>query len=173
MKLSGKQIGQIQDALLDAFSTRDALRMLATIELDENLDAIAGERILRVVAFNLVTWAAAEDCVLALIQGACRQNEGNATLQQLTQAADVPFAPADFTREPWLPPRPPKPGGGLLRLWPHLPPGFGPRGRARTHARPRAGDLPELQPGRYRDYAAPQGRSGGAGAAGSGNSTRG
>ena len=113
MKLSGKQIGQIQDALLDAFPTRDALRMLVTIELDENLDAIAGEGILRVVAFNLVTWAAAQDCVPALIQGARRQNEGNATLQQLAQAAVGWFAPADVQQEHrGRPPGPPNLGGG-------------------------------------------------------------
>ena len=55
--LSGSQLKQLQEALLSAFSTHDELRMMVRLELDANLDAVAGGDNLRVVVFKLVTWA--------------------------------------------------------------------------------------------------------------------
>ena len=94
MKLSGQQIGQIQAALLEAYN-KDTLRMLVRIELNAELDEIAGGDNLRVVTFNLVSWAEQTGRELALIQGAYRQNQGNPKLQQLVQDAQGWFpAPA-------------------------------------------------------------------------------
>ncbi|MCB9122873.1 MAG: SUMF1/EgtB/PvdO family nonheme iron enzyme [Caldilineaceae bacterium] len=84
--LTGRQIEQAQNALLEAFPSRDALRMLARIELDENLDAIAGGDNLRVIAFNLVSWAEQTGVFARLVDGAVRQNDGNTTLRELQRA---------------------------------------------------------------------------------------
>lgn len=84
--LTGRQIEQAQNALLEAFPSRDALRMLARIELDENLDAIAGGDNLRVIAFNLVSWAEQTGVFACLVDGAVRQNDGNTTLRELQRA---------------------------------------------------------------------------------------
>lgn len=93
MQLSGRQIERIHEALLDAFASRDALRMLVRIELEQNLDAIAGGENLRVVVFNLVNWAEQTGRVLDLIQGAFKQNQGNAKLQALVRDAQEWLAP--------------------------------------------------------------------------------
>lgn len=53
--LTGRQIEQLQEALIDAYASRDALRMLARIELEQNLDVIAGGENLRVLVFNLIS----------------------------------------------------------------------------------------------------------------------
>jgi sulfatase modifying factor 1 len=85
--LTGPQIEQLQEALLDAFASRDTLRMLARIELEQNLDAIAGGDNLRVLVFNLIMWAEQTGSVAQLINGACRQNAGNARLRDAQRAA--------------------------------------------------------------------------------------
>jgi formylglycine-generating enzyme required for sulfatase activity len=84
--LTGRQIEQLQDALLDAFASHNALRMLARIELEQNLDAIAGGENLRVLVFNLISWAEQTGTVAQLIDGACRQNAGNARLRDVQRA---------------------------------------------------------------------------------------
>lgn len=85
--LTGRQIEQLQEALLDAFASHGALRMLARIELEQNLDAIAGGENLRVLVFNLISWAEQTGAVAQLIEGACRQNAGNPKLRDLQRAA--------------------------------------------------------------------------------------
>ena len=92
MRLSGKQLQQIQEALLDAYSSVDELRMLARFELSENLDAVAGGANLRVVVFNLLTWAEQHGRLPDLIAGACRERPGNALLAQVQVEARQWFA---------------------------------------------------------------------------------
>lgn len=91
--ISGKQIGQIVDALLSAFPTRTDLAMLVTIELDEHLDAITTASNLRADVFALVQWTIARNRLNELIAGARRQNPGNAQLRALPaqfEAASMP-----------------------------------------------------------------------------------
>ena len=96
MKLTGKQVQEIREALLDAYGSVDALRIMVRIELDETLEAIAGGENLRVLVFNLITWAERTGRVDDLIQGATRHNPGNPALQQLVQAwrSATPSGPA-------------------------------------------------------------------------------
>ena len=93
MRLTGQQIRRIQDALLDGYSSRDELRMMVRVELDENLDAIADGENLRVLVFNLLSWAEQTDQVDELVQGASNYNPGNAALAQLAQEATAWFQP--------------------------------------------------------------------------------
>jgi WD40 repeat protein len=83
MQLTGKQIEQIHDALLRAFTTKSTLRMMVRIELDENLDAIADGENLTDVVFNLITWGEQHGRIGELIQGAHNRVIGNPKLQQL------------------------------------------------------------------------------------------
>lgn len=71
---------------------RDALRMLLRLELDENLEEVAGGENQSVAVFNLVTWAERSGRIDELIAAARRRMPGNEALQQLgaawgTQAA--------------------------------------------------------------------------------------
>ncbi len=100
MKLTGQRVQQICDALSDAYPTRDALRMLVRLELDENLEEIAGGENQSVVVFNLVTWAERSGRIDELITHARRRMPGNEALQHLAadwrvQAAGG--APAELT----------------------------------------------------------------------------
>jgi hypothetical protein len=88
--ITGKQIGQIVEALLSAFPTRADLAMLVAIELDAHLDAITTAPNLRTDVFALVQWAIARNRLNELLAGARRQNSGNALLRAL---------PAQFEEE--------------------------------------------------------------------------
>ena len=79
MKLTGKQLKQLHDALLGAFSLAD-LQQMVTFELNENLDAIAGGGNLSQTVFNLIQWAERRGRMVDLVQGAVNQNENNAEL---------------------------------------------------------------------------------------------
>ena len=94
MRLSGKQVQQVQEALLDAYPTVGELRMLVRFELSENLAAIAGGDNLRVVIFNLLTWGEQHGRLAALIDGACSQRPGNVRLAELQRDARQWFADA-------------------------------------------------------------------------------
>ena len=86
MKLAGSQIAQLLDALLDAYSRRDDLRIMMRVELDENFDAIAGGDTLRAAAFSLIEWAQRTGRTEELIAGARRSNPGNLALQAVSAA---------------------------------------------------------------------------------------
>jgi hypothetical protein len=87
MPLTGQQIGQIQEALLRAFPSKDDLGMMVRIQLDARLDAIAGGENLRVLVFKLLTWAESNGRISDLIEGAYHQNPGNPDLGWLVQEA--------------------------------------------------------------------------------------
>jgi formylglycine-generating enzyme required for sulfatase activity len=102
MQLTGKQVGDLQEALLDAFPTKDELRMLARIQLNETLAAIADGANQRVVIFNLVSWAERTGRVADLVAGARGQNPGNPALQQFAAAWQAQ-PPAAVTESPPAP----------------------------------------------------------------------
>ena len=117
MQLTGRQVAQIRDALLVAYN-RNSLAAMVRVELDENLEAIAGGSDLRSTFFNLVAWAEQHDCIDRLIEGACNENRDNKSLQQLrddakgwrVEAQPAPAAaqrvgtpPARRKNNPWLP----------------------------------------------------------------------
>ncbi len=85
MQLTGKQVQQIQDALLDGYRTKDELAMMVFVRLEQNLEAITVGANLRVIIFNLVSWAAQTDRVDDLIQGASDYNPDNEVLQQIAK----------------------------------------------------------------------------------------
>lgn len=100
MRLSGKQFEDVQEALLDAFPSRDSLEIMVRIELDEELETIATGGNLRSDIFKLLVWAESVDRVSDLIQGALRQNPGNHRLSRVVQEshahAGQPKLPARF-----------------------------------------------------------------------------
>lgn len=83
-QLSGIQIGELVDALLSAYPTRDDLRIMVRMELDTSLDVVAEGANLRIVAFNLVTWAERSGRMGDLVTGALRHNPGNPALQAIS-----------------------------------------------------------------------------------------
>ncbi|HHY56803.1 MAG TPA: hypothetical protein GYA08_15365 [Chloroflexi bacterium] len=85
MMLAGSQIAQLLDALLAAYPRRDDLRMMVRVELNENLDAIAGGDTLRAVAFSLIEWAQRTGRTAELIAGARRGNPGNPALRAFAE----------------------------------------------------------------------------------------
>lgn len=87
--LTGQQIAQLRNALLDAYPTHAALREMVGEELNENLDAIAGGETLRSVVFSLITWAEATGRTLELIEGAYRHNPTNPALRDVAAAHGV------------------------------------------------------------------------------------
>jgi hypothetical protein len=105
MHLTGSQIAHLLDALLAAYPRRDDLRMMVRLELNENLDAIAGGDTLRAMAFSLIEWAQRTGRTVELIDAARRGNPGNAALQAFAAALDL----ASVGPPPGPSPAPPSP----------------------------------------------------------------
>jgi ribosomal protein S16 len=78
--LTGKQIKQIHDALLDGYNP-DSLRRLVRLHLDENLHNIAGGATFTDVVFTLLEWAERHGRVQELVQAAQAENPNNVALQ--------------------------------------------------------------------------------------------
>ena len=95
MKLSGRQVAELQDALLDAF-TFYSLRQMVRFELDRHLAHIAGGQNFTEIVFNLVEWAEQQERVDDLVDGAQRFNPTNRSLQVVAQrlALATPKPPA-------------------------------------------------------------------------------
>lgn len=86
MKLDGRQFAQLQGVLLQSFD-RDSLRMMVRLQLDEDLDAVAGDDDLTTVVFDLITWAERTNRIRDLVNGALASNPANPELQQLAAEA--------------------------------------------------------------------------------------
>lgn len=85
MQLTGQQIQHIRSALLDAYPTRESLTMMLREQMDEHLEVIAGGENLRVIVFNLVSWAERTGQVDELIRSAADETPGNPALRELVQ----------------------------------------------------------------------------------------
>ena len=81
-QLSGHQLQQFQDALLDAFPSDAGLEQMVRLYLDANLDAVAGGENLTEKTFNLIVWAARSGRLHHLLDAALEDNPHNAILQQ-------------------------------------------------------------------------------------------
>jgi hypothetical protein len=88
VNLDANQLGQVHLALLQGFD-RDELRMMLRLQLDEDLDAVAGDDELKKVVFNLITWAERSGRLDDLVAGALAANPQSKELQRLA---------ADFAR---------------------------------------------------------------------------
>jgi len=104
--LSGQQIGKLVDALLGAYPSRDDLRIMVRIELDETLAAIADGANQRVVTFNLVTWAVRSGRIDDLLAGARRHNPGNRALAALVESLQVSASASAPAQHPRATPSP-------------------------------------------------------------------
>jgi len=105
-QLTGKQIAQLRDALVEAYTT-DTLVIMVRFELNERLEVIAGGQNLSVLTFNLVNWAEQNGRIEELIQAAYRYNKGNPYLQQLwADSRAWPTAKAPPDPPPTAPPGP-------------------------------------------------------------------
>jgi hypothetical protein len=85
VKLTGAQYRDFQNALLSAFDGNE-LRQMVRIELDENLDAIAGGNDLRTVVFNLIDWARRTGRLGALMGAALNANPTSPELRAFVAA---------------------------------------------------------------------------------------
>src|SRR5689334_16893920 len=83
LDLKGRQFGALQDALLDAFPSWNALEQLVEFELSESLERVAGKGRLEDVAFELIKWARARSRLDELLAGAMRRNPSNDELRSL------------------------------------------------------------------------------------------
>ena len=82
-KLSGEEVGELRDAILDAYRDKGKLKMMVRIKLEKNIDEIAGGDNLQLVVFNLIEWAESQGKVKKLVEGACEENPDNQSLQDI------------------------------------------------------------------------------------------
>lgn len=81
MPLTGRQIKELQAALLDAFDYSSLKQMVLT-ELGTDLEEVALGGSLTEVTLKLITWAEQNGRTQALVAGAVNANQGNTRLQQ-------------------------------------------------------------------------------------------
>ncbi|MUG95070.1 hypothetical protein F7734_22975 [Scytonema sp. UIC 10036] len=85
MKLSGQQLRELQNALIDAFPNKYQLEQMLFYELDKSLDIIAGGSQLQEIIFQLIKTAKAQGWLEDLVRAACKENPGNLKLQAVAQ----------------------------------------------------------------------------------------
>ncbi len=83
-RLTGTQVNELSNALLNAFPERGALAQLVRIGLDDRLDEITNGKNLRDTVFELIEWAEARGRIAELVAAARAENFGNSTLAELT-----------------------------------------------------------------------------------------
>lgn len=93
MKLTGAQVDQLHNALLDGYTT-DGLRQMVRVQLDERIETIAGGATLSAQVMSLIEWAETHDKTAGLIAAAQTGNPHNARLAQLHREAEGWFIPA-------------------------------------------------------------------------------
>ena len=98
-QLTGEQYKQLQNALVSAFPNLDAFRQMVRIQLDKNLDALAGNDTLNQVVFRLIDAAEAEGWTKILVDKAYQHNPGNADLHLFAQQ----FLPSGTVRDETIP----------------------------------------------------------------------
>ena len=84
--ITGQQHGQLAEALVDAFGNVGTLGQMVQIEMNRNLDAIAGGATISAVAFNLVDWAKRSGYLTELIQGAVDTQPRNQKLRDYAKS---------------------------------------------------------------------------------------
>ena len=86
-------LAALNDALLDAFRTRNDLARLVGLGLGEQLDNIAGGDNDAAVVFNLIEWAESRGRTLELAGAALAANPANAKLREAVAALGLPLPP--------------------------------------------------------------------------------
>jgi len=100
LRLSGRQLKELRDALLDAYTNQASLREMVRFELDENLATIAGGGDLAEQTFNLIDWAERTGRLLELVEKAHHFNPGNVRLRAFAETLPgVTIAPAKTTAQ--------------------------------------------------------------------------
>ena len=99
MQLSGPQFAQLQEALLDAY-TAGGLRQMLRVQLDVDLEQVAGGSNLTEVTFSLIRWAERREQVQPLIQAAHKGNQENGALASLLAASDAWFTQQSESPQP-------------------------------------------------------------------------
>ncbi|MBW4599845.1 MAG: GUN4 domain-containing protein [Calothrix sp. FI2-JRJ7] len=95
MQLSGWQLKELQNALIDAFPDIASLERMLLFELDKSLRVIAGEGSLEKIVFELIKTANSQGWVKDLIRAACNENPGNLKLKAIAQELLLQPAPSD------------------------------------------------------------------------------
>jgi hypothetical protein len=94
MEINGPMRREMRVALLEAFPSIDALRMLADDTLSVDLRETTAGKSLESNAFDLIQWATSRGRLTELVFGAAAANPSNARLhaiaQRLRLPADVP-----------------------------------------------------------------------------------
>ncbi len=88
MKLSGRDIENLVDAIVSAYPTKDDLDMMITFGfgVDEQLDKITGGNDIKKIVFHLITnWAIPDGKLERLIEEAYNQKSGNPKLKDFYQ----------------------------------------------------------------------------------------
>ncbi|MEZ4293996.1 MAG: effector-associated domain EAD1-containing protein [Polyangiaceae bacterium] len=86
LKLTGKQIGQLRDALVEAYPTFEELEQMVHVELDQRLRVIVpANNNLATIAYKLIDWASAHGRLHDLLRGALAQRPDNPSLRAFVQ----------------------------------------------------------------------------------------
>lgn len=100
IRLTGQQQGIFEEALIDAFRTKDELTRMLQYRLSKNLDAIAMGDGLSIVVFKLIQAAQAQGWLHTLIARAREANPGNSKLVEFCQMIGLsPQSPDSDTLE--------------------------------------------------------------------------
>jgi len=90
MKLSGSELKKLVNAIISAYPTKNDLARMVGLELEENLEAIAGGENLNDIVFKLLTrWAIPRGKIYRLILAAYETNPDNPELQEFYESVVI------------------------------------------------------------------------------------
>jgi len=102
MKLRGRKLKQIQQAILDGYPSKESLEMMIRIKMDIPLDNVATGDTLSSIVFALIKWAESTGQVRKLILSAHENNTGNPSLKLLAdEFTDEYFIDSVPRLPPW------------------------------------------------------------------------
>jgi Effector-associated domain 1 len=95
MQPTGRELKQLQAALVSAFPSQSELAQMVLFGMNENLNTISQSTNLREMVFDLIQWAQAKGRTQELVRAALEANATNPELQQLAmgQGAVAPPIP--------------------------------------------------------------------------------
>jgi hypothetical protein len=86
MRIAGKKLLAIQEALLHAFPTRSDLAQMLRFRMDVLLDEVTGGLTMRELVFNLLTWAESHSRLDDLVDAAHRHVPDDSHLAALKKS---------------------------------------------------------------------------------------
>ncbi|MDT9200621.1 effector-associated domain EAD1-containing protein [Limnospira fusiformis KN01] len=100
MKLTGNDLKQLVDTMLQAYPNKSDLEMMVRFSLDQSLDQIAGGQTIRDIVCNLITWAESRGKLQDLLNAVSQARPNNTELKETVNQLLNKYFSIEITNPP-------------------------------------------------------------------------